>query len=48
MSNLDACFDREQKILQGELDRGEIDNDEYCERERELELEYGDFLRGGK
>ena len=42
---LDACFDREESILNKQLERGEITQREYDAAIRELELEYGDHLR---
>ena len=42
---LDSCFDREERILNGQLDSGEISQHEYNIALRELELEAGDYER---
>jgi hypothetical protein len=41
--SLDACFDREIRILDGQLDNGEISQNDYNIAVRELELEAGDY-----
>jgi hypothetical protein len=41
--SIDACFDREMRILDGQLDSGEISQHEYNIAVRELELEAGDY-----
>ena len=43
--SLDACFEREESILDGQLESGALTQEEYNDALRELEFEYGDAMR---
>ena len=42
--SIDICFDREMNILDEELRRGDIEQDEYNDAVRELERDYRELI----
>jgi hypothetical protein len=43
--SLDACYERELKIYDDQLESGAMTQDEYDDCVQELEYEYGDEMR---